>query len=482
MKNSITLFAFLTLLVIGNVKAQSLSSAKNQAISTLDNKRDHYFDIATQIWDFAEVGYQEEKSSALLQSELKQNGFTMEAGVADIPTAFIATYGSGKPVIAVLGEFDALPGVSQTRSPYREKREDVNAGHACGHHLFGAGSAAAVITTKEWMKKNNVQGTLRFYGTPAEEGGAGKVYLVRAGLFDDVDAVLHWHPGSSNSANASSSLANKSAKFRFYGVASHAAGSPWNGRSALDGVEAMNMMVNMMREHISPESRIHHVITSGGEAPNVVPEFAEVFYYCRHPEMSMVKENFEWMVEIAEAAAKATQTKMEYEVIHGLFNVLPNETLARVVHSNLSQIGGVSYTAEETEFANKIVESFEYASNVTLDLSERVSPFQVIRRGRGGSTDVGDVSWTVPTAGLRTATWVPGTSAHTWQAVAAGGTTIGQKGMMVAAKTLTLTAMDYFSDTALLQKAKEELIKLKGPNYKYESLIGDREPPLDYRK
>jgi len=332
------------------------------------------------------------------------------------------------------------------------------------------------------METNNIKGTLRFYGTPAEEGGAGKVYLVRERYFDDVDGVLHWHPSSSNGANAASSLANMSAKFRFHGVASHAAGSPWNGRSALDGVESMNMMVNMMREHISPESRIHHVITSGGEAPNVVPEFAEVFYYCRHPEMSMVKKNFAWMLEIAEAAAKGTQTKMDYEVIHGLFNVLPNETMSRIVHNNLSTVGGVHYSAEEKIFAEKIVESFEYADNVSLELSENIAPFKVIRKGRGGSTDVGDVSWAVPTAGLRAATWVPGTSAHTWQAVAAGGTSIGQKGMIVAAKTMALSAMDFYNDPSLLKTAKEELDKLIGPNFIYESLLGDREPPLDYRK
>lgn len=455
---------------------------KQAVINTIQSQDDHYFDMAMQIWNFAEVGYQEEKSTALLQSELKNNGFKIEAGVADIPTAFIASYGSGSPIIAILGEFDALPGISQTASPFREKRDDATAGHACGHHLFGSGSAAAAIAVKAWMEDKKIKGTLRFYGTPAEEGGAGKVYLVREGLFDDVDAVLHWHPSNSNGANASSSLANKSAKFRFYGVASHAAGSPWNGRSALDGVEAMNMMVNMMREHISPESRIHHVITSGGEAPNVVPEFAEVFYYCRHPEMSMVKKNFEWMVKIAEAAALGTDTKMEYEVIHGLFNVLPNESLARVVHENLSMVGGMQYTAEERAFAEKIVESFEYADNVSLDLVKNIAPFKVIRRGRGGSTDVGDVSWAVPTAGLRTATWVPGTSAHTWQAIAAGGTSIGKKGMIIAAKTLALSAMDFFTNNEVLAKAKKELITLKGPDYKYESLLGDREPPLDYRK
>jgi len=460
----------------------SIEAAKKQAMETIESKKDQYFDIAMQIWDFAELGYQETKSSGLLQKTLKDQGFKIETGVAEIPTAFVASYGSGSPVIALLGEFDALPGVSQTNSPFKEKREDVNAGHACGHHLFGTGSAAAAITVKEWMEANKIKGTLRFYGTPAEEGGAGKVYMVREGLFDDVDAVLHWHPSSGNGANAASSLANKSGKFRFYGVASHAAGSPWNGRSALDGVEAMNYMVNLMREHVPQESRLHYVITSGGEAPNVVPEYAEVFYYVRHPEMSQVKKNFEWVVSIAEAAAQGTQTKMEYEVIHGLFNILPNETLARVVHQNLQQVGGVVYSEEEKQFAEAIVSSFEYADNVSLNLSENIAPFKVIRKGQGGSTDVGDISWAVATAGLRTATWVPGTSAHTWQAVAAGGTTIGQKGMIVAAKTLAMSAIDFFSDEDLLKAATEELNSQRGANFIYESLLGDRKPPLDYRK
>lgn len=455
---------------------------KQAVISKLQSKSDHYFGIAKQIWDLAELGYQEEKSSALLKAELKTAGFSIEEGVAGIPTAFIASYGSGKPVIGVLGEFDALPGVSQTASPFKEKRDDVNAGHACGHHLFGSGSIAASIAVKEWMQANNIKGTIRFYGTPAEEGGAGKVYMVREGLFDDVDGVLHWHPSSGNGANAASSLANKSAKFRFYGVASHAAGSPWNGRSALDGVEAMNAMVNMLREHILPDSRIHHVITRGGEAPNVVPEFAEVFYYCRHPEMEIVAKNFERIVKAAEGAAIGTGTKMEYEVIHGLFNVLPNETMARVMYDNLTQIGGVKYTPEERAYAEKIVATFEYGDNVEIGLAEKVTPFKVIRKGRGGSTDVGDVSWMVPTAGLRAATWVPGTSAHSWQAVAAGGTTIGKKGMMVAAKTIALSAMDLFRDPSIMDKAREELNSQRGKDFVYKPLLGDREPPLDYRK
>lgn len=481
----ISLFLVFVMMVCEACSQQKLITAPNDKkniISKLDAKSDHYFDVAMQIWNFAELGYIEEKSTALLQSELKAEGFSVKAGVVGIPTAFIASYGSGSPVIGILGEFDALPGVSQTASPFKEKRDDVNAGHACGHHLFGAGSAAAAIAVKEWMQANNIKGTLRFYGTPAEEGGAGKAYMVRGGLFDDVDAVLHWHPGSSNGASAASSLANKSAKFRFYGVASHAAGSPWNGRSALDGVEAMNMMVNMLREHILPDSRIHHVITRGGEAPNVVPEFAEVFYYCRHPEMDMVAKNFARIVEAAEGAAKGTGTTMDYEVIHGIFNVLPNETLARIMHKNLTEVGGVKYTADEKAYAEKIVSTFAYGDNVEIGLSEKIAPFKIIRKGQGGSTDVGDVSWAVPTAGMRAATWVPGTSAHSWQAVAAGGTTIGKKGMMVAAKTIATTAMDLFNDPSVMVTAKEELNKSRGKDFVYKSLLGDREPPLDFRK
>ena len=285
-----------------------------------------------------------------------------------------------------------------------------------------------------------------------------------------------------NSASASSSLANKSAKFRFKGISSHAAASPWNGRSALDGVEAMNFMVNLMREHVPPETRIHYVITKGGEAPNVIPAFAEVFYYVRHPEAAMVKSLFERVVKAAEGAAAGTGTEMEYEVIHGLYNLLPNETLARIMYDNLQEVGGVDYDETERAFGEQIIDSYEFGAG-NIESANAIAPFRVQLKGSGGSTDVGDVSWVVPTAGMRAATWVPGTSAHSWQAVAAGGTSIGVKGMMVAAKTLTLTAIDLFERPALLKQAREELHdKRGGEDFVYQPLLGDREPPLDYRK
>ncbi len=456
-----------------------LAAAQNPVIKNLDKNYDKYSKIAFQIWDWAEVGYQEEKSSNLLQKTLQDEGFTIEKGVAGMPTAFVASFGSGKPVIAILAEYDALPGISQDAIPTQQTLIEGGAGHACGHHLFGTASMAAGIEAKNWLQKSKKTGTIRVYGTPAEEGGAGKVYLVREGLFNDVDAVLHWHPSSANAANPGVSLANKSAKFRFYGQPSHAAGAPERGRSALDGVESMNYMVNLMREHVPMETRIHYIITRGGEAPNVVPGFAEVYYYVRHPEMNKVRELFQRVVKASEGAALGTETRVEHEVIHGIYNLLPNETLSKLMYKNLGIVGGFEYSENEKSFAESIMMS--YNGTYSVETANKVLTYTTESRPRG-STDVGDVSWAVPTAGMGAATWVPGTSAHSWQAVAAGGTSIGTKGMMVAAKTIALTAIDLFRSPETIKYAKEELIKRRGDGFVYKSLLGDRNPPLDYRK
>lgn len=456
--------------------------AQEKVLKSLDDKAAFYGDIAKQIWSNPELGYLEAESSALLQRTLQEAGFKVTVGVAEIPTAFVAEYGSGKPVIGIMAEFDALPGVSQQAVPFRQPVVEGGAGHACGHHLFGAASVAAGISVMEWMKENKIQGTIRVYGTPAEEGGGGKVYIARAGLIKDVDVMMHWHPGSQNAAGATSSLANISTKFRFYGEASHAAAAPERGKSSLDAVEAMNFMVNLMREHVPQETRMHYVITKGGEAPNVVPAFAESYHYVRHPDALVVKLIFERMVKAAEGAALGTQTRMEYEVINGVYNLLPNETLARIMHKNLEKIGGVSYTPEERKFAEDIIKTYPAGVKATPDDAAKIAPFIVSEEGGGGSTDVGDISWLVPTVGLSTATWVPGTSAHTWQAVAAGGMSIGQKGMINAAKTMALTAMDIFKDPSVTLKALQELNERRGPGFTYEALVGDRKAPLDYRK
>jgi aminobenzoyl-glutamate utilization protein B len=456
-------------------------SPRDAVLEHVERYASDYGTMAQDIWDLAEVGYQEHESSEILQARLREHGFRITAGVAGIPTAFVAEWGSGDTVLGVLAEFDALPGITQSRSPERDPVAGKGAGHACGHHLFGTGSVAAALATKDWLERTGTDGVIRVYGTPAEEGGAGKVYMVREGLFDDVDVVVHWHPGDANTAAAQSSLANKSAKFRFRGVSAHAASAPWQGRSALDGVEAMNHMVNMIREHVPPATRIHYVITYGGAAPNVIPDFAEVFYYVRHPDPAQVAEIFDRVAAAAEGAAMGTGTEVEFEVIHGIYNVLINESLARRMQENLMAVGGVAYTPEERRFAEMIHGTLP-GDAPPVDEAASVQPFFVNPDGEGrGSTDVADVSWMVPTVGLRTATWVPGTPAHSWQAVAAGGTTIGEKGMLVAAKTMALTLVDLYQDAGLRAAARAEWEERRGADFVYRPLLGDRDPPLDYR-
>ena len=469
----------LTQFCMGQKKASVADALKTQAMADIQLKYDEYRQTALQIWNFAEVGYKEEKSTALLQQSLGDNGFTIQKGVAGIPTAFVATYGNGQPVIAILAEFDALPGLSQEADPEKKSIANKPAGHACGHHLFGTASVAAGIEIKKLIEQKKISGTIRVYGCPAEEGGSGKVFMVRAGLFNDVDVAIHWHPGDNNSVTLMSALANKSAKFRFHGIAAHAAASPEKGRSALDAVEAMDNMVNMMREHIPQETRIHYVITNGGKAPNVVPDFAEVYYYVRHPKREEVVKIFDRVVKAANGAAMGTETTVDYEIIGGTHDLLLNETLAEVMQLNLEKVGGVNLTADEIAFGKKLQATFGFAAPA-IESAAIIKPLKRGETAGGGSTDVGDVSYTVPTVGMQAATWIPGTPAHSWQAVACGGTEIGTKGMMAAAKTMALTAIDLFTNPALVAKAKQEFIKDKG-DYQYKALLGDIKPALNYR-
>ncbi len=477
LQRTLTLFTICAGLAVRPATTLS-QDAKSELASSIDAKRAAYTAVADQIWSFAELGYQEHKSSALLQRELTNAGFTVRVGVAGIPTAFVATYGIGKPVIGVLAEFDALPGLSQAAVPERRPLVDHAPGHACGHHLFGTATIAAAIAVKDWMARTKQPGTIRVYGTPAEEGGGGKIYMVRAGLFDGVDVALDWHPGSENDAGPGTSLANKSGKFRFRGISAHASGAPWSGRSALDGVEAMNHMVNLMREHVPDGTRIHYVITNGGAAPNVVPDFSEVYYYVRHKDAKVVLELWDRIQKAADGAAMGTGTKVELEVVNGVYALLPNETLARAIDANLRRVGGVAYTAAERTFAEKIATTLTGGAHDPAE-AERVKPFA--QSDAGGSTDVGDVSWVVPNSGFSTATWAPGTPAHSWQAVAAGGMSIGHKGMVNAAKTMALTVYDLLTTPALVASARAEFERRRGPNFAYRPLIGDRKPPLDYR-
>jgi aminobenzoyl-glutamate utilization protein B len=448
-------------------------------LAEVEAQRERALRLSRALFDYAELGYLERRSSALLREELAAAGFALETGVAGLPTAFVASAGRGQPVIALLAEFDALPGLSQAALPVRSPRSDAESAHACGHNLLGAGSTVAAIAVARWLAESGSPGTVRLYGTPAEEGGSGKVYLTRAGRFDDVDAVLHWHPSDRNDASPITNLANRSARFRFQGVASHAAAAPERGRSALDGIEAMNHMVNLLREHVPEATRIHYVITRGGEAPNVVPARAEVFYYVRHPEPAVLEQVWQRVEAAARGAALGTGTRVEHEVIHGNRSLLRNETLARVMDASLRRVGGPVWDDEARAFAERLRESLPDDSP-PLAAVGALAPFAA--HFWHASTDVGDVSWVAPTVGLKTASWVPGTVAHSWQAAAASGSPVGEAGMLVAARVLALSAASLFRDPAVLAEARAELERRRGPDFRYRPLLGDREPPLDYRR
>ena len=460
--------------------ARALAAAAHpEILDAIETRAQHFGDVSRRIWEFAEVGYKETRSSALLQDELRQAGFRVEAGVAGIPTAFTATFGQGKPVIGILGEFDALPGLSQESIPERKPRVTGAAGHGCGHNLFGAGSALAAVALKQWLVSQNKSGTIRFYGTPAEEGGAGKVYMARAGLFAGVDAVLAWHPGAENRVTLQSSLANISAKFRFYGKPAHASAAPDQGRSALDALLLMNHAVEMLREHVPSTTRIHYIITSGGAAPNVVPDFAEGYFYARHPDMAALDGIWARIVKCAEAGALATETRVEQQLVASVYNLLTNAPLAQVLDRNLRAVGGVRYTAEETAFAEALRKTFTERRDVPLRSAAEVVGAE--RGAIGGSTDVADVSWIVPTAQFSTATYVPGTPGHSWQSAACAGMSIGRKGMLVAAKTIALSAADLFDDPKTLAEARTAFDKARAGREYRSRIPAEQKPPLHYR-
>jgi aminobenzoyl-glutamate utilization protein B len=476
MKKLITLILTLGIFFQGNAQETNHESF---IVRQLDSNTEKYSKIAREIWENPELGYLEYISSEILIDELKSSGFDVETGVAGLPTSFVATYDKGGPVIGFLAEYDALPGLSQDAVPFRMELVEGGNGHGCGHNLFGTAVVASGVALKDWIDENNIQATIKIFGTPAEEGGAGKAFMVREGLFEGVDAVINWHPSDRNSANASTCTAVMQGYFKFRGQSAHAAGSPERGRSALDGVEAMNMMVNMMREHVDQESRIHYVIVNGGMAANVVPDYAVVEYMVRHPDVKEVKDIWQRVIKASEGAAMGTGTEVEVELVSGIYGLLPNETLAKTMHKNLSAVGGVEYDEEEIEFARKIQETLNSPKVPSLSVAKEIQPYRL--NHFPASTDVGDVSYVTPTVGLGTATWVPGTAAHTWQATAADGMSIGYKGMMVAAKTMALTGKDLILNPLLIKEAKKEFDeRLDG--YVYEALIGDIDPPLDFRK
>ena len=454
-------------------------AGKEDLKRSVQSMAEESWSMARSIWEFAEPGYLETRSSALIAERLEKAGFKLARGVAGIPTAFTATYGSGKPVIAILGEYDALPELSQEAVPVRQPRTQGNGyGQACGHHLFGVGSMVAAIAVADEIRAGRLSGTIRYYGCPAEEGGAAKAFMVRAGLFSDVDCALHWHPGSRNSVGDPSCLARIAVRFRFHGTAAHAAGSPERGRSALDALLLAIHGVELMREHTPTGTRMHHTILSGGGAANVVPEFAEGFFYVRHPQSDVVRELYPRLLKCAQAGALATETRLEVVPLGGTLELLPNSVLPGVIRANFKSLNKLRYDDAETRFAVRLRES----------ISGKIPPMEDINTvydNNGGttmgSTDVGDVSWVVPTAGFSAACWAPGTPGHSWQAVACGGTTIGRKGMLLAADILAASAWDLIKNPALLEQAKVDFKRRLGESGYRPLMEKDQKPPLEYR-
>ena len=442
---------------------------------------EHFGALSRQIWETPELGFHENRSSAVLQQELRANGFTVESGVAGMPTAFTASYGSGKPVIVLMGEFDALPGLSQKEQPTQAPVAEGAPGHGCGHNLLGTAAALAAVAIKEEMQAGGLKGTIRYYGTPAEEGGGGKIYMIHAGLFRDVDAVLAWHPGDANRVNLDSTLANNGGKFRFYGVAAHAASAPERGRSALDGAMIMLTAVEFLREHVPQQTRIHYVITNGGSAANVVPAFAEVSLIARHPEADVLDGIWDRVMKCAQAGALASETRMEFAQGTNYANTIPNDTLNEVLGRAIERAGGYRYTPAEKEFASAIQRGLGLSPAALQGL---LAPEQVKADKAEGltsaSTDAGDVSWVVPTGTFTTATFVPGVAAHTWQAAACAGSSIGRKGMVVAARTLALAGVELFETPAEVEQAKATFEKRLAGRHWMTRIPADGKPPLGY--
>jgi aminobenzoyl-glutamate utilization protein B len=443
----------------------------------IDHRQALFTDLSKKIWDFAELGYQEHQSARLLADTLDQAGFQVERRIAEIPTAFVASFGTDKPVIAILGEFDALPGLSQAVVSHQQPVETGGNGHGCGHNLLGIGSLAAAMAVKEAIMAGDVQGTIRYYGCPAEENGSGKAFMVKAGVFDDVDLSLTWHPGMFNGIMSVNMLSNMKVKFKFHGYASHAAADPHNGRSALDAVELMNVGVNYLREHIIPDARLHYVILDGGGiAPNVVPPYAESLYMIRAPWPDQLKPIYERVLDVARGAALMTGTKMEFAVISGASNLVFNDTIVDVLHEKMGEVETPSFTHEERQFARELATTFPKSAGMMEGFAEMLGPNgkQMLANAKEalllegviptfkkdiampGSTDVGDVSWVTPTGQIMTTCHAIGTPGHSWQLVAQSGMSIGHKGMLYAGKVLALSALEFMQDAELLAQAQTE--------------------------
>ena len=449
---------------------------KNEALKIIDQKSQLLIDVSDKIWEYAEIALMEYESSKLLEDVLEKEGFRVEKDVADLPTAFVATYGSGSPVIGILAEYDALPGLSQDSTPVKKVLKKEGNGHGCGHNLFGAGSLGAALALKEIMQKHSIQGTIKLFGCPAEEDVGGKLYMARAGLFDDLDACLAWHPDYNTSVDVDSGQAIDDLQVEFFGKTAHAAFDPWMGNSALDAAEMMTFGVNLLREHVKPSVRIHYVITDGGKVPNIVPEYAKVWIWVRDLDRTGVKAVVEKVEKIVEGSAIATGTSHKINNMGSYHEMLINRRGSEIMQKNLEKIGPTTYTPEETQYAKRIQRETEVEEKGMLASIEKLKEPQ--RYPEGGSTDVAEVSWITPTIHLSTTCAPFGIPWHSWAVVSSSKHPIGYKGMFLAAKVMAATALDLFRSPDLLIEMKKEFKeKLKGYTYK-SGISPDQKPPI----
>ena len=436
-----------------------------------------YDSLQKSIFNYAETAYRETRSAEQWASFLESEGFLVERGIAGIPTAFVASYGSGAPVIGMMAEYDAIAGMSQDTVPFRKPLVPGAPGHACGHNVLGAGSVAGAVAVSKYLAASGASGTVKLFGCPAEEGGGGKAYMMTGGVFDGLDAMLDWHPDTRNTVNKATGLANVQVIFTFTGKASHASGAPDAGRSALDAVESFNYMMNMMREHVPQTSRIHYVITDGGKAPNVVPDKASVKYFFRSPSRETVRDILSRALKAAEGAAMGTGTVFDYELVSGNYERLPNDEMAALVGRSLQKVGGISLDEREMAFAREVAS----VSGANASLIDRLSV--IVPPADEGyeayvSSDVGNVTWAVPTGSFRYSCFTPGGVGHSWQQVASCGTTIGTKGAIGAAKVLYYSAVELITDARLLSRVREEFLSRRGPDFTFQPMMGNRRPPF----
>ncbi len=464
------------LLISFGATAQKLSKNKKAILASVEKHEQALIEISNNIWALAETAFEETQSSKILADYAEKQGFTVERGVAGMPTAFVATYGSGSPVISVLGEFDALPGISQKAKPTKEALNDGAAGHGCGHNLFGAGSLGAAIAIKELIEAGKIKGTVKFMGTPSEEKFFGKIWMVREGIWDGVDANVSWHPSAATKADVQSSLALVDFKIEFYGQAAHASADPWNGRSASDALELYTTGINYYREHVKPTVRMHYHIQDGGQVVNVVPDYARLWMRVRDTKREGMMPVYERVQKMAEGAAIMANVDYKVSLISGIYEVLVNRAGGEAMQKNLELLGPITYTPEEEAFGKKIQ---EVTGKPQVGMDSDINPLEETREHPGGgSTDVGDVSWNVPNINLGVTTAPKDTPWHSWAVVACGGMSIGHKGMTYASKAMAMTMLDLFEDPTLLQNVKDEYKERKGDTV-YEAIVPDGPPPIN---